>query len=216
MDWNLIWKTILIVVVGTGLLRIAGRKSVSQLTIAQTVIMVSIGTLLIQPVVGKNVWLTFLTAAIMIGILILMEYVELKGDTFEKLLTGKSLTLIDKGKLNEKNMSKLRMTVDQLEMKLRQKNVSKLGDVDWATLEPNGQIGFMLKDKAKPATKKDLQQLSKQLNQLNTMLADQLNQRQSQSASAFHTPPNQQQGQDSLFKEVADKGHQTPPPKYLQ
>src|SRR5690625_7885593 len=90
MDWSFIWKTILIVVVGTALLRIAGRKSISQLTIAQTVIMVSIGTLLIQPVVGKNVWFTLLIGAIMVGTLLLMEYVELKSDTLEKVITGKS------------------------------------------------------------------------------------------------------------------------------
>src|SRR5690625_4160209 len=219
MDWSLLWKTVLIVIVGTALLRIAGRKSVSQLTIAQTVIMVSIGTLLIQPVVGKNVWFTFLIGALMVGTLLIMEYLELKGDPFEKIITGKSKILIENGQINEKNMSKLRMTVDQLEMKLRQKNISKISDVKWATLEPNGQIGFLLKDEAKPATKKDVQQLSQQLALLNSFLANQTNQLQNNpqpAASNNNNQANKQKNQENIFKEVANNEHASTPPKYLQ
>jgi len=227
MDWSFIWKTILIVVVGTALLRIAGRKSVSQLTIAQTVIMVSIGTLLIQPVVGKNVWFTLLIGAIMVGTLLLMEYVELKSDTLEKVITGKSKILIENGELNEKTMSKLRMTVDQLEMKLRQKNVSKISDVKTATLEPNGQLGFILKEEARPVTKKELQQLSQQINtSLSTLLANSTNYMQQQQSSASYNQMDSQRKQTSskqsqhqtqdIFKEVEKGGHEQPPPKYLQ
>src|SRR5699024_562227 len=148
---------------------------------AQTVIMVSIGTLLIQPVVGKNVWFTLLIGAIMVSTLLLMEYVELKSDTLEKVITGKSKVLIENGELNEKTMSQLRMTVDQLEMKLRQKNVSKISDVKTATLEANGQLGFILKDEARPVTKKELQQLSQQINMsLSTLLANSTNYMQQQ------------------------------------
>src|SRR5690625_1264377 len=101
MDFNLIWKAILIVLFGTFLLRIAGRKSVSQMTIAQTVLMVSIGTLLIQPVVGKNIWVTFIVGSILVLTLLVMEYAELKADSAESLITGKSKILIKNGMLQE-------------------------------------------------------------------------------------------------------------------
>ncbi|KXH81887.1 hypothetical protein [Sporosarcina sp. HYO08] len=48
MNVNLIWQTALIIVVGTLLLRIAGRKTISQMTLAETILMISIGTLLIS------------------------------------------------------------------------------------------------------------------------------------------------------------------------
>src|SRR5699024_3390359 len=133
MDWNLIWKAILIVLVGTLLLRIAGRKTVSQMTLAETVLMISLGTLLIQPVVGKNIWLTFGVGVVLVLTLIVLEYVQIKSDALEQLITGKSKILIENGEINEKNLIKLRMTVDQLEMNLRQKNVTNISDVEWAT-----------------------------------------------------------------------------------
>lgn len=73
MDFDWIWKAILIVFAGTLLLRIAGRKSISQMTLAQTVIMVGIGSLLIEPVTGKDVWTTFAVGGILVLTLVIME-----------------------------------------------------------------------------------------------------------------------------------------------
>lgn len=201
LDW--IWKTILIVIIGTFLLRIAGRKSISQMTIAETIIMISIGTVLVQPVSNKNIWITFGVGAILILTLIVMEYAQIKGDGFEKLITGKSKVIIENGRLNEKNLMKLRLTVDQLEMKLRQKNVTKISDVQWATLEQNGQVGYVLKDEKQPVTKKEFEQLTLQLQGI-------LN--QVQAINQTNQPlPNQQ----TIFSEVSGEGHEDTPPERL-
>ncbi|GGJ82379.1 DUF421 domain-containing protein [Lentibacillus kapialis] len=164
LDW--VWKSILIVIAGTFLLRLAGRKSISQMTLPQTVIMIGIGSLLIQPVSGKNVWVTIAVGVILIMTLFVMEYAQVKGNIFEKIITGKSKVLIENGTVNEQNMKKLRMTVDQLEMNLRMKNVKSIDDVEWATLEPNGQVGFSLKNESQPVTKKEFNQLSSDVQQI--------------------------------------------------
>ena len=140
MDW--IWKAVLIIIVGTFILRIAGRKSISQMTLSQTVIMIAIGSLLIQPVSGKNIWVTFGVGAVLVFTLFVMEWLQVKVDFMEKYLTGRSVAIIVNGVLQEKEMKKLRFTVDQLEMKLRQQNVTSIGDIESATLEPNGQVGL--------------------------------------------------------------------------
>ncbi len=218
MDLDWIWKSVLIVLVGTFLLRIAGRKSISQMTLAQTIIMIAIGSLLIQPVAGKNLWTTFGVGAILILTLIGMEFIQLKGDKFEKLITGRSLILIENGSLNEKNMKKLRITADQFEIQLRQKNVNKLTDVQWATLEPNGQVGFILKEEAQPVTKQEFQQLSQKIQQLQQALGYMA------PASDVHTASNEQSKQQSanasskgnIYKEVKENEHEIKPPKHLQ
>ncbi|AGX04729.1 MULTISPECIES: DUF421 domain-containing protein [Bacillus] len=205
MDLNWIWKSILIVLAGTLLLRIAGRKSISQMTLAQTVIMIGIGSLLIQPLAGKNIWTTITVGAILVVTLVVMELLQVKFDKIEKFITGRAKVLINNGNLDEKGLKKVRLTVDQLEMKLRQNNVSSLNDVKWATLEPNGQIGFELKEDAKPALKKDLQMLQQQMNQMIMLL----------KGSTVPMPPNDSSKQD-LFAEVARKSHTTEPPEQLQ
>ncbi|MEN8700242.1 DUF421 domain-containing protein [Bacillus infantis] len=205
MDLNWIWKSILIVLAGTLLLRIAGRKSISQMTLAQTVIMIGIGSLLIQPLAGKNIWTTIIVGAILVVTLVVMELLQVKFDKVEKFITGRAKVLIDNGNLDEKGLKKVRLTVDQLEMKLRQNNVSSLQDVKWATLEPNGQIGFELKEEAKPALNKDIHMLQQQMNQILMLL----------KGNAAPMPANDSAKQD-LFAEVARKSHTTEPPKHLQ
>lgn len=213
MEWAYIWKAILIVIAGTVLLRISGRKTISQMTLAETVIMIAIGSLLIQPVAGENIWTTFVIGGVLIGTLLVMEFIQIKSDMFEKIITGKAKIIIDNGTLNEKSLKKLRLSVDQLEMMLRQNGVSKISDVKWATLEPNGQLGYELKQEAQPVTKKDFEDFQQtildlvpsnsQLTHINEIIN--LNNKQ-----------NKAESEDNIFAEVQKKAHQNGPPKHLQ
>ncbi|WML55886.1 hypothetical protein RCG25_13085 [Neobacillus sp. PS2-9] len=78
MDWSLVWKAVLIVLFGTLILRIAGKKTISQMTIAETVIMIAIGSLLIQPVAGEKLGNTFLVGAVLVATLITLEFLQIK------------------------------------------------------------------------------------------------------------------------------------------
>lgn len=70
---------------GYPVLKIAGRKSISQMTLAQVVIMIGIGSLLIEPVSGESVWTTLAVGLILVLTLVIMEYAQMKSDKFEKL-----------------------------------------------------------------------------------------------------------------------------------
>ncbi|MCM3412688.1 DUF421 domain-containing protein [Metabacillus litoralis] len=152
MDLSFIWKAFVLIIAGIFLLRIGGRKSISQMTLAQTIVMISIGTIIVQPLVEKSVIKAIVGAAIFVVSIIILEYLELKFNIFEKFITGKSKIVIENGTLNTQNLKKLRLTVDQLEMRMRNQGISKIGDVKTATIEPNGLLGYELKDNAKPLT----------------------------------------------------------------
>lgn len=208
MDLDWIWKAVLIVLGGTFLLRIAGRKSISQMTLAQTVIMIGIGSLLVQPLAGKNIWVTLAVGGILVLTLIVMEYGQIKSDAIEKFITGKSKVLVENGTINEKNLRKLRMTVDQLEMKLRQSNVNSISDLQWATLEANGQVGYQLKPESQPVTKKEFDLLRQDVQKLVLLLEPRL--------TPILQNQTQQEDKEDIFKEVSMKTHDNPPPKHLQ
>ncbi|WP_010648538.1 DUF421 domain-containing protein [Oceanobacillus massiliensis] len=215
MEFDWVWKAILIVIAGTFLLRVAGRKSISQMTLAQTVIMIGIGSLLIQPLAGKNVWVTIGVGLVLILTLILMEFIQVKGDFFEGLLTGKAKLLIENGILNEKNLQKLRITVDQLEMNLRLQNVSKLSDVEWATLEPNGRIGFILKQDVQPVTKREFNEFAEVI--LTSLAELQIDKtRTNDYLQKINKQPLKESEQENIFAEVKRNHHKNSPPKHLR
>ncbi len=207
MDISLIWKSILIIIFGVLLIRFAGRRSISQMTISQTVIMISIGTLLIQPVSGKNIWVTFVIASILIATLLLIEFIQLKWDFSEKIFTGRSKVVIENSTLKEENLRKLRLSVDKLEMRLRQQGIENIKDVQWATLEPSGQLGYSLIDKKKYATRGDIDKIYEMLSQL--VSQDYIN------ISQQHSINKSKETSSNLFSEV-EEVHSPSPPNRLE
>ncbi|MYL65843.1 DUF421 domain-containing protein [Bacillus hwajinpoensis] len=211
MDFDLLWKAVLIVIGGTLLLRVAGRKSISQMTLAQVVIMIGIGSLLIQPIVGKNVFTTLLVGLALVLTLVIVEYSQLKFDWLEQFITGRSKILIKNGVLQENNLKRLRFTVDQLEMKLRQSQIHSISDVAVATLEPNGQLGFQLKEMKQPATKEEVAKIYEELKNLNQVIHGLSN-----SPVLKTPPPNSVDKKSTLFDEVGSNVHIPPVPNKLQ
>ncbi|WP_347552952.1 DUF421 domain-containing protein (plasmid) [Pseudalkalibacillus hwajinpoensis] len=202
MDLHFIWKSIVIVVGGVFILRLAGRKSISQLTVAQTVMMIAVGSLIIQPVSERNIWITMVITFLMVLTLLFIEYIVLKYDALETLIYGKSLMVVENGQINESNLKKLRLTVDMLEVRLRQQNIQNISDLQWATIESNGQLGYMLKPNLQYSTKKDIQMLM-------TMI-------QNNSPAPIETTEDQPDESHNLFEEVKNKKHLKKPPEGLR
>lgn len=184
MDW--IWKSMLLVIAGVILLRIAGRKSISQMSVATTVVMISIGTTIVQPIANEHLGKALGSATIFIVSLLLLEYLQYKFNWVEQLLSGKAKLVIENGEIQTDTLRSVRMTVDQLEVRLRQNGVAHIKDVKHATIEPNGQIGYELMPHAKPITMGDLEKF----------LSDQ-----------SHQSNQSQQSNDTLFTEVKNMGH---------
>lgn len=195
MKMQFVWDAIILIFVGTVLLRISGRKSIAQMTIAQTVVMISIGTIITQPIVEKSVWKAIVAASTFIGFLLLVEYLNLKFNFIEKFMAGKAKVVIQEGQVVTQNLRKLRFTIDQLEQQLRIQGISRIQDVKTATLEANGQIGYELAQHAKPVT----------YGELITLL---------QSMNVNVAQPNTPQG-PTIFDEVIAGRHMVQNPKNL-
>ncbi len=163
MDLEIIWKAVVMVAIGFLFLRFVGRKSVSQMTIATTVVLISVGSLIIQPLIDNSILNAILATGVFILFLTVVEYLGMKFNGFEKLVTGKAKVVIQNGEIQENTLKKMRLTVDKLEMQLRQKGVTKISDVKTATMEPNGQVGYEFIPDAQPLTVGEFKKLMSQL-----------------------------------------------------
>jgi len=159
LEYDWIWKSAIVALAGLVLLRIAGRKSISQMTAATTVIMISIGTMIVQPIANREIGKAVGSAAVFVLFLFLMEYLQIRWDGLERLISGRAVPIIENGQLLVSNLRKTRITVDQLEVRLRQLGVANIGDVKNATMEVNGQIGYELMEHARPVTLGDLERI---------------------------------------------------------
>ncbi|MBC2729135.1 DUF421 domain-containing protein [Desulfosporosinus sp.] len=195
MELSWIWQAILIFFIGTFILRLGGRKSISQMTISQTIVMIGLGSLLIQPVAGRGLFITFAVAALLSILMIMTEYLAIKVDILETLFTGKAVIVIKNGNPHINNLKKLRMSIDKLETRLRQVGVSSIEDVKYATIEISGQLGYELKETKKPLTKEDFTTLMAELSQIKQAIG-----------VSMETQQNQNQDKaNNIFEEISSK-----------
>jgi uncharacterized membrane protein YcaP (DUF421 family) len=135
------------------------------MTATQMTAMIGIGTVLVKPITNTDLGITFFVVFFVIILMIISEYLEMKFDFLETFFSGKAIMVVEQGKLNIDALKRLRMSVDSLEIKLREAGISSIGDVEYAMVEANGELGYKLKDGKKPLTKDDFIELMSQMNE---------------------------------------------------
>ncbi|MDA8212985.1 MAG: DUF421 domain-containing protein [Clostridia bacterium] len=141
------------------LTRILNKEQIGQLTYYEYVTGITIGSMAATVAIDTEV--RFLPD--MLGLLIwvfmtyLAGYASLVSRPARKLLEGEPTVLVHNGKILERNMGKLRYNLDDLLIQLRNKNAFNIADVEFAILEPNGQLSVLLKSQKRPLTPEDLQ-----------------------------------------------------------
>ncbi|WP_209122519.1 DUF421 domain-containing protein [Alkalihalobacillus sp. BA299] len=115
-----------------------------------------------------------LVIALLLWILIpyLFGILSMKSLTFRNIVGGKGIPIIKDGKVLEDNMKQHRYTTDELLSKLRTKNVFRVADVEFAVLEPSGNLNVLLKKDYQPLTPKDMQIQVAPIKQPETVIMD--------------------------------------------
>ncbi|TVY11388.1 DUF421 domain-containing protein [Paenibacillus cremeus] len=144
LEWGILLKSAIVVITGVFLVRLSGRKSISQMTVATTVVMIATGELLAHSIVGQEIWRSLAAVAAFLLTLLVLEWLTLKSDRLQWLIAGKPVKVIEDGKVDLMQLRKLRMTIELLEMRLRQEGISSMSDVKNATIEINGELGYEL------------------------------------------------------------------------
>lgn len=136
------------------LTKIIGRKLISQMNFFDFIMGVSMGSIVAYSVVDKQfVATSAITALILFCILtIVIGYLSLKSLKIRKIINSEPINLVENGNIIEKNMKKNKLTVNELMMKLREKSIFHLADVEFAIMETDGELSVLPKADKKPLT----------------------------------------------------------------
>lgn len=155
--WGIAGRSLGAFFFATVLLRLAGRKSVSQLNYLDFLMANMMGGLMGIYIAGSSKGAQILLApAAIIAAGVFTERATVKNRTARKLLQGQSLVIIKNGKIIEKNMAQSHYNTGELLMALRKKGVFDLGEVEFAVLELDGSVSVQKKSQHRPVTPKDL------------------------------------------------------------
>lgn len=151
---NTILRSIAVYALALLLSRLIGRKLISQMTFFDFVVGVSMGSIVANAMIGSGGSpASAVTVLIIIsGLTIVSSYAHIKSFKIRKIINSEPITLVDNGTIVEENMKNERLTIDELMMKLREKNVFNLADVEFAIMESDGQLSVLPKADKKPVT----------------------------------------------------------------
>ena len=89
---------------------------------------------------------------LLVALEIINSVIVLKSSRCRSLLQGNSLVVIRDGVVDQKQLKRLRFTMDDLFDQLRQKDIFDISDVRYAIVETNGQLSVMLKPEKETVT----------------------------------------------------------------
>ncbi|MCX7709489.1 MAG: DUF421 domain-containing protein [Clostridia bacterium] len=138
--------------------RLMGRKGLSQMTFFDFAVIITLGSVTANLAMGpENTPTTATTVLITLGTLaILTGYLHIKSVWIRKLTNSEPVTAIENGRIIDKNLKKVRFTMNELTTLLREKNVFNLADVEFAIIENDGQLSVLPKSQKAPLTPSDL------------------------------------------------------------
>ncbi|MGN0144625.1 MAG: YetF domain-containing protein [Clostridium sp.] len=167
-------KSILIYILALILSKLIGIKIISQMNFFDFIMGVSVGSMIAKIIINKDhVVFSGITALIFFTLLtVATSYLNLKSYTARRIINAKTLILIENGRIIDKNMKRLRITINELMMKLREKDVFNLEDVQFAIMESNGQLSVLMKANKKPITPYDMDLKVKNLSLINDIIFD--------------------------------------------
>jgi uncharacterized membrane protein YcaP (DUF421 family) len=129
------------------LTRVIGRRELSSMEPFDLVLLVVVGDLVQQGITQSDYSLVGLvTAASTMALLtVAVSLISFRFPRIRPILDGEPIVVVRAGQVIEENLTRERLTVDEIRAEARLQNIASLGDVEWAILETSGKISFIAK-----------------------------------------------------------------------
>lgn len=151
-------RSVVLYIVVFLVIRLTGKRQISDLQPFDFVITLLIADLATDPIADTSIPLIYGILPILALFLIqrLEAYLSLKSAKMHNLLSGKPMLIIEKGVLQEDVMRKNCYTLNDVLEQLRAKDVFDINEVAYAIVETDGSLSVLKKDAAQQPTKRDL------------------------------------------------------------
>lgn len=151
-------RTIILYLIVVLVLRIMGKRQIGQLQPFELVIILMFSELAAIP--SENIGIPLVAGLVPVLVLLLIgitiSQISLKSEKARAVICGTPTVLIEKGKILESELKKLRYNLSDLLEQLRVNNIPNIADVEYAILETNGQLSVIPKSMKRPVNPQDL------------------------------------------------------------
>lgn len=127
------------------LMRVIGRRELSQLQPFDVLLLVVLGDLITQGALQSDMSLTgaMLASGTFALLTVATSFLAYRFRRLRPVLEGEPLVVVVDGKVVEQNLARERLTIDDIQEEARANGIASLNDVRWAVLETTGRISFI-------------------------------------------------------------------------
>lgn len=140
------------------LTRLLGKKQVSQLTLFDYIVGITIGST--ASTMSVELDNQTLTAAVGLAVWcsahLFFCLLRMRSRKWSEFLDGVPAVVVRNGQIVTQSLTKERYTLDDLRMQLRLQKAFNLSEVEFAVIENNGQLSVIKRSQREPATPADL------------------------------------------------------------
>ena len=151
------FRAIVLYILVLVVMRLMGKREIGQMQPFELAISIMIADLAATPMAETGIPISNGIVPI-IGLLVMhliISTINLKSIKAREAICGKPRILIYRGKIDEQALIKERFTLNELQERLRAKDVINIGDVEYAILETSGQITVIPKPEKRNVVVKD-------------------------------------------------------------
>ncbi|HOJ77898.1 MAG TPA: DUF421 domain-containing protein [Bacillota bacterium] len=151
-------RTIILYLLVVIVIRMMGKRQIGQLQPYELVVTIMISELAAIPM--QDTEIPLINGIIPIFTLLFIQatfsILALKSNLFRQIVDGKPNIIIENGTLNVTELTRLRLTIDDLLEKIRSKGYANINDIAFAILETSGDLSVIPKSNKRPVTPDDL------------------------------------------------------------
>lgn len=151
-------RAVILYIVITFSLRLMGKRQLGELQPSELVVTILISNIAAIPVEDSSVPMLMGIVPILtlVCLDVIMSGIMLKSAKVRKLMIGSPRIIISEGDILQKEMKRLRYTVDDLTEAMREQQIFDINQIHYAIVETTGKINFLLKKDYQPAEKQDI------------------------------------------------------------
>ena len=159
MDYGkLTFRIIFIMGLLLALVLITGRRKIGELPVFDFLTMIILGNVVGADIADPKVpqMPTAYAIILLIGLQYSISYFTIKNRKFGSKITFEPIVIIENGRFIKSSMKKIRYSIDNVLMFLREKGVFDINEVEFAIVEDSGNISVMKKSQFQPLTPDDM------------------------------------------------------------
>lgn len=124
--------------------RIMGKREIGELSIMDFIVSIFIAELAAISIenYNDNMLLSIIPIGVLVVLQIITSKISLNNEKVRNIIDGSPSVIINKGKINFKEMLKQRYNLDDLLTQLRAKSIKSIEEVDYAILETSGKLSI--------------------------------------------------------------------------